>query len=653
VLDRQPEPVRRLLLRTSILESVNGELAHLLTGASGGERILQDLEAANAFVVALDGGRSWFRYHRLFADLLALELRRTEPDETIGLHRVAAGWLAEHGQPVQAVQQALAAQDWELGARLLADHWPAMHLNGQAAIVHELLPGFPAETRVADGELAVLSALDELSNGSLEKAERYLGLAERASASVAAERQGQAQLLLGIARLLHARQRGDLPAVAEQAGRLQAISDASDATRPGLGEDLRALVLITLGSAEFWAAKIDEAERHLDQGVALARRIGRPYLEFTGLAYQAANDWFLSASRAVQRGRQAVELAQRHGWTDEPTVGFASNTVGMVLVMQGRLEEAEPWVQRSERALRAEADPAEELAIRFTRGLLEVERGRDADALAAFQAVDRLAGRLVEPSNMIVSNRAWLVETLARLGETERAEQALAELDDQVRDSWTMRTARAALRLAQHDPQEAIAALAPILDGSVSPWQGPSRLSLPEVAAWGKVFVLEAIARDALGDSRAAESALERALDLAEPDGVLEVFLRHRAPGLLERHVRHGTAHAALIADILSLLAGRNLAPQPARPQPPLEALSDSETRVLRYLPTNLTAAQIANELYVSHNTVRTHMRHLYEKLGTHTRADTVARARALGLLAPSPHQRSVTLAGRHRPADL
>jgi LuxR family maltose regulon positive regulatory protein len=547
---------------------------------------------------------------------------------------------------VPAIQQAQVARDWELAARLLADHWPGLHLEGQAAIVHELLAGFPTETRVADGELAALSALDELSRGSMETAERYLGLAARASAGVGAERRGQAELLLGIARLLHARQRGDLPAVAEQADRLQALSDAADATRPGLGEDLRALALITLGSAEFWAAKIDEAERHLDQGVALARRIGRPYLEFTGLAYQAANDWFLSASRAVERGRQAVELAQRHGWTDEPTVGFASNTVGMVLVMQGRLEEAEPWVQRSERALRAEADPAEELAIRFTRGLLEVERGRDADALAAFQAVDRLAGRLVEPSNMIVSNRAWLVETLARLGETERAEQALAALDDQVRDSWTMRTARAALRLAQHNPQEAIAALAPILDGSVSPWQGPSRLSLPEVAAWGKVFVLAAIARDALGDSRAAASALERALDLAEPDGVLEVFLRHPVPGLLEHHARQGTAHAALIADILSLLAGHQLTSQPARPQPPLEALSVAEIRVLRYLPTNLTAAQIASELYVSHNTVRTHMRHLYEKLGTHTRGDTVAQARALGLLAPSPHQRRARPAG-------
>ena len=117
---------------------------------------------------------------------------------------------------------------------------------------------------------------------------------------------------------------------------------------------------------------------------------------------------------------------------------------------------------------------------------------------------------------------------------------------------------------------------------------------------------------------------------------MLLLFLLHPTPGLLERHARHRTAHAALIADILSLLAGKTPAPS-AGPQPPLEPLSDSESRVLRYLPTNLSMPEIANELYVSHNTVRTHMRHLYAKLDTHRRADTVARARTLGLLAPPP----------------
>jgi LuxR family maltose regulon positive regulatory protein len=197
VLDRQPEPVRRLLLRTSVLDRVNGELAGLLTGDKGGERVLQDLEEANAFVVAVDAGRSWFRYHHLFADLLRLELRRTEPDQAAGLHEMAAGWFAGHGYPVEAVRHAQAAQDWGLAARVLTDRWPGLYLDGQAAVIHELVAGFPAGQLVADAELAAVAAGDELARGSLEAAGRYLGLAERASASVPGGRAGQAPAAAG------------------------------------------------------------------------------------------------------------------------------------------------------------------------------------------------------------------------------------------------------------------------------------------------------------------------------------------------------------------------------------------------------------------------------------------------------------------------
>ena len=189
-----------------------------------------------------------------------------------------------------------------------------------------------------------------------------------------------------------------------------------------------------------------------------------------------------------------------------------------------------------------------------------------------------------------------------------------------------MRISLAALRLAQDDPHAAIAALAPVLDGSVP---------VPRTIWLTQAFLLEAIARDALGDSRAAASALERALDVAEPDGVLTMFLLHPVPGLLQRQARQRTAHPALIADILDLLAGQAPVPR-AGPRPPLEPLSDSELRVLRYLPTNLTGPEIAGQLHVSSNTVKSHLRSLYAKLGTHHRADTVTLARDLGLLAPS-----------------
>jgi LuxR family transcriptional regulator, maltose regulon positive regulatory protein len=626
VLDRQDEPVRRLLLRTSILERVNGELAGLLTGDKGGERVLQDLQAANAFTVALDASRTWFRYHHLLAGLLQLELRRTEPDQVAGLHRAAAGWLAGHGFPVEAVRHAQAAQDWELAARLLADHWPGLHLDGQAAAAHELLAGFPAVTRAADAELAVVAAADELAQGSLQAAERYLAQAERRSGSVPAGRGGYERLLFGVVRLLLDRQRGNLPAVATDVGELQAMTEAADASRPGLGADLRALALISLGATEYWAAAPEDAVRHLDSGVALARRIGRPYLQFTGLVQWAAVVVFESFTRAVELGTEAVELAERHGWTDDPAFGFICSILAGLLTWQARLEEAEPLLQIAERAQGDEAaQPAASASIRFVRGAFEMMRDRDSEALAAFQAADLLARRLDSPHYLIPWIRALLLLTMVRLGQTGAAGKFLAGLSGTDRAHGEIRMAEAALRLAQDDPRAATAAIAPVLDGSAPVvWQNGR----------AQAYVLEAIARDALGDQGAADRALECALGLAEPDGLLLPFLLHPTKGLLERQARHRTAHAALVAEIQTLLS-KSRPPHRAGLRPLLEPLSDSELRVLRYLPTHLTGPEIAGELYVSVNTVKFHLRSLYAKLGTHHRAETVARARDLGLLAP------------------
>jgi LuxR family transcriptional regulator, maltose regulon positive regulatory protein len=627
VLDRQPEPVRRLLLRTSVLERVNGELADLLTGGRDGERTLQDLEEANAFVVSLDPARTWFRYHQMFAGLLRLELRRAGPGEVTGLHQAASRWFAGHGYPAEAIRHAQQAQDWELAARLLADHWPGFHLDGQAAAVHELLAGFPPAVRAADAELAAVTAGDELAHGSLEAARRYLGLAERGLASVPDARHAQAHLLLEIARLLLARQGGDLPAVAEQTLRLQTTADDHDPAHPNLSQDLRVLALIGLDSPEVWTARFQEAERHLDQGAVLARQIGRPYLEFSGLAHLATIEIIRSYARAADHCRQAIELAERHGWTDASAAGTAYMTLGSVLTWQGRLEQAEPWIQRAERTVKPQAQPVAGMGACFNRAALELGRGRDADALTALQAAERLGGLLAAPNAITTGIRAFQLLVQVRLGETGNVERALAGFDDRDYGCGELRMALAALRLSQDDPPAATAALAPVLDGA-TPLIWPAWLV--------QAFLLDASAKDAIGDRAAAGQALERALDCAEPDGVLLPFLLQPLPGLLNRQAGHRTAHAALIAEILGLLAGNGAAPPPTGPRPLTEPLRDSELRVLRYLPTNLTGPEIAAELYLSPHTVKTHLRNLYAKLGTHHRSEAVARARELGMLAPS-----------------
>ena len=647
VLERQQEQARRLLLRTSILPRVNGELADLLTGGSGGERVLQQLEEAGAFVISLDARRSWFRYHQLFADLLQLELRGTEPARLPALHEAAAGWYAEHGYPVEAVRQAQAAQDWALAARLLSDRWVGLGLAGLGGTAHELLTRFPADVIASDAELAARAAGVQLARGSLEEAERYMALATRKLGSVPASRVGRAQAVLAVVRMRLARQRGDLAAVAGEAQRLLAPAVSADpaqhdlapaaqhdmapAAQAELGGDLRALALIDLGIAEAWTARFDAADRHLDDGIALARRIGRPYLEVTGLAHLAQLESWRSFQLGAERGLQAIELATEHGWADEPVVGLAYLALGVAMVTQGRLEEAERALGQAERTVRAEAEPAAGMRLSYGRGMLEFVSGRHDAALKAFRAAERLANSLVTPHTLGPRLRSHLLQTLVRTGETRRVEQALAGLDGPERDRGETRIAEASLRLAQDDPTAAAAALAPVIDGSVV---------MPNAHLWDvQAFLLQAIASDALGDASAARRALEQALDRAAPESLLFPFLYDPAPELLDRHRWHGTAHAGLITEILNVLAGRKPGSPSAGPQRLREPLSHAEARVLRYLPTKLSAPEIADELYLSVNTVKTHMRHLYDKLGAHRRHEAVEQARALGLLAPSPHR--------------
>ncbi|MGH2862498.1 MAG: LuxR C-terminal-related transcriptional regulator, partial [Solirubrobacteraceae bacterium] len=617
VLERQPPDVRRLLLRTSILDRVNGELADLLTGAPGGAALLHALEQANAFVSATDTARAWFRYHQMLADLLALELRRTAPEEIPALHRIAADWFEQHGDHVEAVRHAQAANDWDLAVRVLSDHWFGLVLSGQASTAHELVGRFPADTLIDNPELGALRSAVALSRGSFEQAARQLAAAQGGVASVTEGRRGRFQLMLAIQRLEIARQRADLPAVAQEAEQLLAPIDSADLEGLAVSEERHALALISLGIAKVWTARLHEAEEHLDDGIALARRTEQPYLELTGLAHSAIAVSFRRFSLAAERGTEAIDLAQRHGWSEEPITGVAYTALAGAMVAHARLQEADRWFARAYATLRPEAHPAAGLMLHHARGNLHLARGRNLEALTDYQAAERLGRQLAAPHAVTTRIQGQLLHALVSMGQTDRVEQAIAAMDSQTQHSGPVRTAMAALRLAQRDPEAATIALAPILDDATAE-ANPSTLVVAQAC------LLQARARDALGDAGARRRALERALELAEPDGLLAPFLFHPVPDLLERHSRFDTTHRSLILEILSLLVGTQPASAADEPERLAEPLSQSELRVLRYLPTNLSNKEIAGELYVSVNTVKAHIKHLYAKLDTHHRGEAV-----------------------------
>ena len=628
VLERQPEEVRRLLLRTSVLQQVSGPLADLLTGGSDGQRILQDLEESGAFVLSLDPRRSWFRYHHLFADMLQLELRRSSAASVCSLHARAAGWFAQHGHPIEAVRHAQAAELWDDAARLLSDHWFAFVLTGRSATAHELLDGFPSGIIAARPELNALMGARDLERGSPEGATRKLELAEAALESMPVHRRGHLQLVLAIAQLSLARHRGDLAAVVAHANRLLAPAETPDATAGELGDDLRAFALLEFGVAELWTGDFAAAARHLERALALGRQIERPFIVLGALAHLAQIDVFDSVRAGILRSNEAIELARQHGWADDPVTGVAYAVSGIAHVVQGNLSTAETLLRHAERTRLARVSPAGGLMLYVMRGLLEAARGRNIEALGAFRSAEQLGELLVESHLLAARIPGHLVRTHLRLGETDRAEAVLARLDDSERALPEIRIAGAALQLARQDPEGAATALAPLL--------AESALAMRPRVWPVQALVLDAIVRDALGDSAGSEAALECALELAEPEGLLIPFLLYPAPDLLERRRRRGTAHPAMVGEILDLLIAGSGVPRTGAGKLSLGPLTESEMRVLRYLPTNLSAPEIARQLSVSLNTIRTHMRHLYSKLGVHTRADAVERGRALGLLAPS-----------------
>jgi LuxR family maltose regulon positive regulatory protein len=302
-------------------------------------------------------------------------------------------------------------------------------------------------------------------------------------------------------------------------------------------------------------------------------------------------------------------------------------TGARALLWLGRLEEAEQWIERAERTLQPDGEPGTELIVDHAHGLLRLAQGRLDEALTALRAESRMQALLAGEHAFAVAGRARLIQAQARMGELAAARGALAGLGERDRSAPEMRLAAAVVALAAGEPEQTIDAVAALVDGG-------DRAIVPAAPAV-EAQVLDALARERLGDQRAAEASLERALDLAEPEGIVLPFVLVDVRDLLERLRPDHTAHAMLRQTILDVLAGS--APSwGGTPAGLREELSEAELRVVRYLPTNLRASDIAAELFVSTNTIRTHLRHIYAKLDAHGRAEAVDRARELGLVGPS-----------------
>jgi LuxR family maltose regulon positive regulatory protein len=418
-------------------------------------------------------------------------------------------------------------------------------------------------------------------------------------------------------RLTLAMRRGDLAGVLEQATSHASPVPSRSGIDIALENDLRAMALLNLGTVEASLA-LPHAESHLREAAGLAHEIGRPYLEIACLAQLAFASRIHPFATTQQRCREAIEFAERHGWGAEPVIAPALVTLASSLVWTGEFDEAERWLQRTAQAVETDTGPDIRLLVHIVSGMLHSCRDRYREALREFSAAARLQSELADSHAVANQVTGWMSATQARAGMLGEARATLAELDD---ERGEIRNARAAILLAENDPGAALSTVRDVLDGTA-----------PVI---GYVTVVEAqllagLAHRQLGDQRAATIATERALALAEADRLVLPFAMTGSTELLEALPRRATGHEALLTDILDVLHGSPSTSADRRAPEYAERLSPGELRVLRYLPTNLSRPEIATELSISLNTVSTHIRSIYAKLGVGDRSSAVRRAREL-----------------------
>ena len=616
--DESPQ-VRRFLLMTSVVDEVCGELADAMTGGSSGGTMLADLHQRGVLTSALDDHLRWFRYHGLLAGMLRAMLRREAPaDLARELHARAARWLVAHGRVVPGARHAAAAGDVELLADIAADHAFALSARGEVADLGAVIRTLPDEAVRSKPMLMLTLAGAALEAGDGAGAAVWLDLVDRTTAPIPEHRQGPFAVGRALTRLYEARITGDMRGAVEAARPFLEPSARLRLHRP----EVEAVVLINLGAVELWTGDVAGARAHLEVGVAAAEAIDLGFLALLGLSLLAIVDsWSEDLPAAGRTATRALELADEHGWRGTPRAGIAIAVLSYVAAEDGDLEGAERLQEEADRAM----GDGIELSLRgqtvLPRARLARLRGRPREARR--QAADARVALHGTPFLPPIESYLVVEEALS-LADEGQAAAGVAMLEEALgpHAAGGHVPVTLAMMLVERGADERALALA-------TPWADPDAATMVNVRL--DALLVLARVRHRAGDPAWSDAA-EGALALAHRHGRRTPFLEHgpQLAGVLADH-RGSTAFGPFLTEVEALIDP----PAASSPETPplLDELSDRELAVLRYLPTMLSNREIADELIVSVNTVKTHVRSIYAKLGTHDRRDAVRRARRLGLL--------------------
>ena len=647
VLERQPHELRTFLLQTSILERLSGSLCDAVVGCTDSRQLLESMERANLFLIPLDDERHWWRYHHLFADLLRVNLQQQYPDRVPELHRAAASWYEQHELPDEAIRHASAAGDTTWAAQLIAAHLEEqIRRRAEVATVVSWLALLPPDVIHDRPMLALGQAKVKLMAGKLDEVEPLLVEAERAFDG-ARDEPYQASIerkdsLLANVPAAIAIARADLARVRGQAEHERLFARAAIAQLTEQDELLAAVARYHVAFADWIAGRLAPGERALNKLFA-----ERAASQRRDLALRAAFD--LGGVQQAQGRLGAAQRTYEQGLKVAASIG-SPPSVGLVHVGL-----AEVCYERDELGAAAEhvtvgIEQCRRLAyaLALVAGFVTLARIRQAQgdpdgALAALDEAERAGPQtLVDLRYPLPALRARLALAAGNLAEAARwvRGRGLAVADEPVYRREPEYRVLARVLLAENKPAAALELLERWRTAAVA--QG-------RVASVLRLRLLAARAHEAVGDRPAALGALAEGLVLAAPEGYLRVFLDEGAPvASLLRELTAGRRRDQLDAgpvprEFLDRLtdafnrqgtpvlppASRGAVAAPGMLQP----LSNREHEVLRLLAAGYTNKAVAHELFITVDTVKRHVSHVFEKLGVTNRTQAVARARDLGLL--------------------
>jgi LuxR family transcriptional regulator, maltose regulon positive regulatory protein len=634
VLSRQPDEVRDFLLRTSVLSRLSGPLCDAVVGRDGSGAVLEALDRGNLFVVPLDDARRWYRYHHLFADVLRARLLEELPAEVAGLHRRASAWYERAGEAAEAIRHAVAGGDPQRAADLLELAVPAMRRDRQEVTLRHWLELLPDDVVRQRPHLSVVHAGVRLAQGDLDGVEELLRDAER-GLDAPGER-GQDRLLrceIAVHRAGQARMTGDLAGTLAHARRVLDLAAEDDHLPRGSAAGL-------LGLAHWSAGELAEAHRWWVLSRAALEAAGHA-ADTLGAALALAG--IETAQGRLDDARATYErgLATARRGDDRPLRGAADMHVGL-----GELSAERGDLEAARRHLSASAELGEHAGLPQNRYRRRVATARvlqaDGDLDGALELLDEAeqlyVGDMFPDVRPIAALRARVQIAQGRVAEALRwARRRGLSVDDDLgylREFEHVTLARALLAQA-------------VASGDADAASGVTRflqrlLAAAEAGGRGgtvvELLVLQALAEQARGDVPAALDVLDRALTLAEPQDRVRLFLDEGRPmAALLRGLAGRTASPGSVRRLLAAFPAED-GGAPAR-SGLVEPLSARELDVLRLLGTDLDGPAIARELFVSLNTVRTHTKNIYAKLGVTSRRAAVRRSAELALLPRGPER--------------